>query len=115
MNFFLVEQRVRSVLMNSWYIIKNYPDWYFVFIQTNENPVLDTRRFMMEMMNRDLDIPVILAVECQETTIDRQLIHFAVEAGALLADGMGDGIWLINDPEKISERQSQRKDLPGGK
>jgi len=75
----------------------------------NENPVLDTRRFMLEMMNRNLDIPVILAVECQEPTIDRQLIHFAVEAGALFVDGMGDGIWLINDPGKIiSDRVSGR-------
>ena len=56
---------------------------------------------MMELMNRNLDIPVILAVECRESTIDRQLIHFAVEAGALLTDGMGDGIWLINDPKKM--------------
>ena len=55
---------------------------------------------MMELMNRDLMIPVILAVECSERTIDRQLIHFAVETGALLTDGMGDGIWLINDPKK---------------
>jgi len=72
---------------------------------TNENPVLDTRRFMIELMNRNLDIPVILAVECRETTIDRQLIHFAVETGALLTDGMGDGIWLINDPEKMENKR----------
>jgi (E)-4-hydroxy-3-methylbut-2-enyl-diphosphate synthase len=52
-----------------------------------------------------LEIPVILAVECTESTIDRQLIHFAVEAGALLTDGMGDGIWLINDPKKIMNDQ----------
>jgi (E)-4-hydroxy-3-methylbut-2-enyl-diphosphate synthase len=75
----------------------------------NENPVLSTRRFLMELMNRDIDIPVILAVECSETTIDRQLIHFSVEAGALLTDGMGEGIWLINDPEKmLNDRVSGR-------
>jgi (E)-4-hydroxy-3-methylbut-2-enyl-diphosphate synthase len=60
---------------------------------------------MIELMNRRLEIPVILSIECTESTIDRQLIHFAVEAGALLADGMGDGIWLINDPEKIMNDQ----------
>ncbi len=67
----------------------------------NDNPVLDTRRFIIELMSRKLEIPVILAIECLESTIDRQLIHFAVEAGALLVDGMGDGIWLINDPKKL--------------
>jgi (E)-4-hydroxy-3-methylbut-2-enyl-diphosphate synthase len=85
--------------------IENIPGLVLAVYSDNENPVLDTRRFVMELMNRNLDIPVILAVECMETTIDRQLIHFAVEAGAMLADGMGDGIWLINDPEKIINRK----------
>jgi len=67
----------------------------------NENPVLSSRRFVMELMNRNIDIPVILAVESRENTIDRQLIDFAVGAGALLTDGMGDGVWLISDPKKI--------------
>ena len=72
---------------------------------TNENPVLDIRRMVMELMSRNLVIPFLITVKCRESTIDRQLIHFAVEAGALLTDGMGDGIWLINDPKKIINDQ----------
>lgn len=60
------------------------------------------RRFMIELMNRKINCPVILAVESMHETIDEQLIHFSAEAGALLLDGLGDGIWLINDPSKIS-------------
>jgi (E)-4-hydroxy-3-methylbut-2-enyl-diphosphate synthase len=86
-------------------LFENVPGLVLAIYSDNENPVMDSRRFMMELMNRNLEIPVILAVECTETTIDRQLIHFAVEAGALLADGMGDGIWLINDPKKIVNRK----------
>jgi (E)-4-hydroxy-3-methylbut-2-enyl-diphosphate synthase len=86
-------------------LIQKIPGLVICLYSDNENPVLDTRRFMMELMNHNLDIPVILAVECKENSIDRQLIHFAVEAGALLTDGMGDGIWLINDPEKIMNDQ----------
>jgi (E)-4-hydroxy-3-methylbut-2-enyl-diphosphate synthase len=44
---------------------------------------------------------VIIVVESEDTTIDEQLIHFSTEAGALLLDGMGDGIWLMNDPYVI--------------
>jgi (E)-4-hydroxy-3-methylbut-2-enyl-diphosphate synthase len=44
---------------------------------------------------------VILVVESGDTTIDEQLIHFSAEAGALFLDGMGDGIWLMNDPSRI--------------
>jgi (E)-4-hydroxy-3-methylbut-2-enyl-diphosphate synthase len=55
------------------------------------------RRFMMEMMNRKISNPVIIRVETANQTIDEQLIHFSAEAGALLLEGMGDGIWLWNN------------------
>jgi len=64
--------------------------------------ILSVRRFIMELMVRDIRIPVILAVESEHTTIDEQLIHFSAETGALLIDGMGDGLWLMNAPEKIA-------------
>jgi (E)-4-hydroxy-3-methylbut-2-enyl-diphosphate synthase len=86
-------------------LLEKIPGLVLAIYSDNENPVLDTRRFIIELMNRNLEIPVILAVECMETTIDRQLIHFAVEAGALLSDGMSDGIWLINDPKKMVNGQ----------
>ncbi len=59
------------------------------------------RRFIMELMNRNIQCPVILVVESYDTTIDEQLIHFSTEAGALFLEGMGDGIWLINNPSLI--------------
>ena len=59
------------------------------------------RRYMMELMNQSIRCPVILAVESEDNTIDDQLIHFSAEAGALFLDGMGDGIWLMNDPSKM--------------
>jgi (E)-4-hydroxy-3-methylbut-2-enyl-diphosphate synthase len=104
MNFLSLNsnQAINNLLFQS---IEKVPGLVICLYSDNENPVLDTRRFIIELMNRKLEIPVILAVECSESTIDRQLIHFAVEAGALLVDGMGDGIWLINDPKKIKNDQ----------
>ena len=63
--------------------------------------MLSVRRFVMELMIRDIRSPLILAVESSDTSIDEQLIHFSAEAGALLLDGIGDGVWLMNDPKKI--------------
>jgi (E)-4-hydroxy-3-methylbut-2-enyl-diphosphate synthase len=63
--------------------------------------MLSVRRYIMELMNRHIQCPVILAVESRHGSIDEQLIHFSAEAGALFLDGMGDGIWLMNDPSKI--------------
>ena len=64
-------------------------------------PMLSVRRGVIELMNRGIACPLILAVESSDSTIDEQLIHFSTEAGALLLDGMGDGVWLMNDPAKI--------------
>jgi (E)-4-hydroxy-3-methylbut-2-enyl-diphosphate synthase len=68
---------------------------------SHPNAMPSVRRFIMELMNRNIGCPLILAVESQDNSIDEQLIHFSTEAGALFLDGMGDGIWLMNDPDKI--------------
>ncbi|MDR3715436.1 MAG: (E)-4-hydroxy-3-methylbut-2-enyl-diphosphate synthase [Puia sp.] len=76
---------------------------------SNMHPMPSIRRFVIEMMDRGLRYPVILLVNAAESGIDGQLIHFSVDAGALLLDGMGDGIWLLNDPSRmINARVSGR-------
>lgn len=45
--------------------------------------------------------PVILGIESFDPTIDEQLIHFSAVSGALLLEGMGDGIWLKNHPDLL--------------
>jgi (E)-4-hydroxy-3-methylbut-2-enyl-diphosphate synthase len=63
------------------------------------------RRFMRQLRSQNIDCPVILAVESHNDTIDEQLIHFATEAGGLLLDEIGNGIWLMNDPSKIKNQK----------
>ncbi|MEJ7737902.1 MAG: (E)-4-hydroxy-3-methylbut-2-enyl-diphosphate synthase [Chitinophagaceae bacterium] len=73
----------------------------FCVWSSNVHAMPSVRYFMSELMNRHLQCPVILAVESNSTSIDEQLIQFSINAGALLLDGMGDGIWLMNDPSLI--------------
>jgi len=68
---------------------------------SHPQPLLSVRRLMIELMDKGIQCPLILAVENSNSTIDEQLIHFSTEAGSLLLDGMGDGVWLMNDPKKI--------------
>lgn len=76
---------------------------------SHPQPMLSVRRLIIGLMSKGIDCPVILAVESTDSTIDEQLIHFSTEAGALLLDGMGDGVWLMNDPQKIvNDRVSGR-------
>jgi (E)-4-hydroxy-3-methylbut-2-enyl-diphosphate synthase len=114
MNFISIDTRLpESLELVSR--LQNIPGPVLCLHSSAKHSMQDTRRFVMEMMNRNLRYPVILCVECSETTIDKQLIHFAVESGALLVDGMGDGLWLMNDPEKIvNKKVTGRTYLPAG-
>jgi len=77
--------------------------------------MLSVRACVASIMNRGIRSPIILVVESAERTIDEQLIHFSTEAGALFLDGMGDGIWLRNDPGAIvNAKISGRTYLPAG-
>jgi (E)-4-hydroxy-3-methylbut-2-enyl-diphosphate synthase len=73
------------------------------------NAMQQMRSFIAMLMKKDVLCPVIISVESKHSLIDEQLIHFSIGAGALFLDGMGDGIWLMNDPrllvnQKVSGR-----------
>jgi (E)-4-hydroxy-3-methylbut-2-enyl-diphosphate synthase len=59
-------------------------------------PFQSTRNFVIELMQHDIKCPIIIWINSIESTVDEQLIHFATEAGGLLIDGIGDGLWLDN-------------------
>jgi (E)-4-hydroxy-3-methylbut-2-enyl-diphosphate synthase len=61
---------------------------------TNKHTMPSMRRLLMEMMEQKVKNPVILCSEAKETQIDKQLIQYSTETGALLLEGFGDGIWL---------------------
>ncbi len=61
---------------------------------TNKNAVQSIRRMFIELIEREIKNPVVLIVDSNHEEMDESLIHYAVEAGALLLDGFGDGICL---------------------
>ncbi|MBP9739218.1 MAG: (E)-4-hydroxy-3-methylbut-2-enyl-diphosphate synthase [Chitinophagaceae bacterium] len=58
----------------------------------NAHAMPAVRRVFMELMNRNIQNPVVLIVDSYWQTADEHLIHYATEAGALLLDGFGDGV-----------------------
>ena len=66
------------------------------------NAMQSVRNYIAQLMDEGIQCPIIICVESHDTTIDEQLIHFSTEAGALFLEGMGDGIWLMNDPKKLT-------------
>lgn len=63
---------------------------------SNTHRMPSGRRFMIELMERQVSNPVIIMLENRNKTVDEQLIDFATDAGGLLLDGFGDGVWLWN-------------------
>jgi len=58
------------------------------------NAMQAVRRMAIKMMQLQIQQPIILVTDSQWQTTDEHLIHFAIETGALLLEGIGDGICL---------------------
>ena len=58
------------------------------------NAMQALRRMAIKLMQLQIQQPIILVTDSQWQTTDEHLIHFAIETGALLLEGIGDGICL---------------------
>ncbi len=59
---------------------------------TRKNGVQSIRRMFVELMQHQIQHPVILITDSSHAGTEESLIHYAIETGALLIDGMGDGV-----------------------
>ena len=66
----------------------------FCLSSMNANAMQSVRRMLIEFAALGIQQPVILATISGKHTPDEHLIHFATETGALLLDGLGDGVSL---------------------
>ena len=66
----------------------------FCLSSTNKHAMPAVRRMFIELMNREIENPVILMCDSHWQTADEHLIHNSTECGALLLDGFGDGLSL---------------------
>ena len=58
------------------------------------NAMQAVRRMAIKLMQMEIQQPIILVTDSHWQTTDEHLIHFAIETGALLLEGIGDGICL---------------------
>lgn len=66
----------------------------FCLGSANNNAMQSIRRMFVEFASLGINNPVIVSCVSAKQTPDELLIDFAAETGALLLDGMGDGISL---------------------
>jgi len=60
----------------------------------------EQRAFFVELLENDIQIPVIVKRSYTETNADDLTLFAATDLGALFTDGFGDGVW-IDAPESI--------------
>jgi len=75
-------------------LLVNDPAVVLCLSSTNRNAMQSVRSLLSELHQRGARNPVILTIDSAWKTADEHLVHFGVEAGALLLDGMGDGLCL---------------------
>ncbi|MGF6926859.1 (E)-4-hydroxy-3-methylbut-2-enyl-diphosphate synthase [Chitinophaga sp. W2I13] len=67
---------------------------------SGSNAMAAIRRLFILLLNKNIRVPVIIHSISNQPSADEHLIHHATEAGALLLDGFGDGLWLSNQPSQ---------------
>lgn len=78
--------------VNSWSTIEKLQP-ALIFLSPSENKVVSARKFFAWLQEKGITIPVILNFKynCSQEEL---IIQSSAECGALLCDGLGDGIWL---------------------
>ena len=94
-------------------MIANDPKVVLCLSSTNKNAMQSVRKMFIELRNRQIKNPVIITVDSNWQTADEHLIHYAIEAGALLLDGMGNGICLGMTSEKYKILNSKFENVSG--
>ncbi|MBE0572689.1 MAG: (E)-4-hydroxy-3-methylbut-2-enyl-diphosphate synthase [Ignavibacteriaceae bacterium] len=75
----------------------------------NEHGMAEQRRLFFELINREIKNPVIIKRDYQKLSLDEVRLYSSTDFGALLIDGLGDGVWLTTETEKSdSEKISKR-------
>lgn len=66
----------------------------FVLQTHNAHAMPEMRRFMMDLLEKDIDYPVVIQQTYNTMDMDEMSLFAATECGGLLVDGLGDGIML---------------------
>jgi (E)-4-hydroxy-3-methylbut-2-enyl-diphosphate synthase len=91
----LVEFTINDIFKESFGKLSNDPSVVLVLNTNNLHGVAEERRAFYELILRETKNPVIIK-RCYENIDEEQFrLYSATDAGALLIDGFGDGLWLV--------------------
>ncbi len=77
--------------------LKTHPEVVVVSVSNHQNRLGEQRALVHEMMNAGVANPVIFAQMYRLNDKEEFQLRSAADMGALMMDGLTDGIWLMND------------------
>ena len=83
--------------------LKAHPEAVVVCMTNHQNPTGQQRALVHEMMLAGLSNPVVMAEMYHEDNKENFQLDAAADLGALLIDGLADGVWLMNDGKVAAE------------
>ena len=69
----------------------------FILETGNKNKVADLRRFLFEMMRKNIQIPVVIRMQYRENDLSSFQIKASEDFGTIFVDGLAEGIWIQNE------------------
>lgn len=70
-----------------------------VFETTNDHGMAEQRRMFIELLNKQEKNPVIIKRTYTNVNTEKFQLQSSTDVGALLLDGMGDGVWLSDNSD----------------
>ena len=76
------------------FLLLKETNWVLVLQSSNMHAMPELRRFVVELMQRGIDCPILVYRDYTNESDDAFQLYAATDCGALLNDGLVDGIWL---------------------
>lgn len=76
------------------FLLLKETNWVLVLQSSNMHAMPEFRRFVVELMQRGIDCPILVYRDYTNESDDAFQLYAATDCGALLNDGLVDGIWL---------------------
>lgn len=87
--------QIKDEPKEKWELLKQAKP-LFIALSPSKDKLHRSREFFNWLQEKGLKTPVLLAFE-YDVSLEDLPIHAAAEAGSLLVDGLGDGLWLQGD------------------
>lgn len=115
-SFLLNLVRVNITNINDFDSFRNDSTAVFVLETDNLHGMAEQRRVFFELLSRGINNPVIIKRSYKELETEEFMVQSSTDFGALLLDGLGDGVWAEchkNDTEDEEIRSGVNRILFG--